>query len=138
MTYLSITFYLFVLAALLLYYILPLKYRWLVLLFGSILFYWQAMGSRGAAAVILITILAAYGAGLLLERTKNKGILAAAVLLLILPWLCGKNGNYVLEVLLHRNPVEWIVPLGVSFYTLQVISYLADVYRGRIEAQALL
>lgn len=135
MTYLSITFYLFVLAALLLYYILPLKYRWLVLLFGSILFYWQATGSRGAVAVILISILAAYGAGLLLERTKNKGILAAAVLLLILPWLCGKNGNYVLEVLLHRNPVEWIVPLGISFYTLQVISYLADVYRGRIEAQ---
>lgn len=135
MTYLSITFYLLVLAAVLLYYILPLKYRWLVLLFGSVLFYWRAMGSLAGMAVISVTILAAYGAGLLLERKKNKGILAAAVLLLILPWLCVKNGNYMLEVLLHRNPVEWIVPLGVSFYTLQVISYLADVYRGRIEAQ---
>lgn len=135
MTYLSITFYLFVAAAVLLYYILPLKYRWLVLLFGSLFFYWRAMGSGAGLAVILVTVMAAYGAGLLLERWKNKVILTGAVLLMVLPWLCVKNGNYILEILLHRNAVNWIVPVGISFYTLQVISYLADIYRGRIAAQ---
>lgn len=135
MTYLSITFYLFVVAAALLYYILPLQYRWLVLLLGSVIFYWRAMGNAAGLAVILVTVMAAYGAGLLLERRKNKAILAGAVLLMALPWLCVKNGNYILEILLHRSAVDWIVPVGISFYTLQVISYLADIYRGRIAAQ---
>ncbi len=135
MTYLSITFYLFVAAAALFYYILPLKYRWLVLLFGSLFFYWRAMGSGAGLTVILVTVMTAYGAGLLLERRKNKVILTGAVLLMVLPWLCVKNGNYILEILLHRNAVNWIVPMGISFYTLQVISYLADIYRGRINAQ---
>lgn len=135
MTYISITFYLFVLAALLLYYILPLKSRWLVLLGGSIFFYWQITGTGAAMVIVFVTIMIAYGAGLLLERAKNKGILAVAVLLMILPWFCIKNGNYVLEILLHKNAVEWIVPVGISFYTLQMISYLADVYMGRITAQ---
>lgn len=135
MTYISITFYLFVLAALLLYYILPLQYRWLVLLGGSLFFYWRVMGTWTAMAILLLTVMAAYGAGLLLERQRNKALLAVSVLLMILPWFCVKNGNYVLEILLHRNPVEWVVPVGISFYTLQVISYLADIYRGRITAQ---
>ncbi len=135
MTYISITFYLFVLAALLLYYILPLKSRWLVLLAGSIFFYWQIMGTGTALAVVFVTIMAAYGAGLLLQARRKKGILAGAVLLIILPWFCIKNGNYILEILLHRNAVEWVVPIGISFYTLQVISYLADIYMGRIAAQ---
>lgn len=135
MTYISITFYLFVLAALLLYYILPLKSRWLVLLGGSVFFYWQITGTGVAMGIVFVTIMIAYGAGLLLERAKNKGILAVAVLLMILPWFCIKNGNYVLEILLHKNAVEWIVPVGISFYTLQMISYMADVYMGRITAQ---
>lgn len=135
MTYISITFYMFVLAALLLYYILPLQYRWLVLLGGSLFFYWRVMGTWMAMAIILLTVLAAYGAGLLLERQRKKGILAAAILLMILPWFFVKNGNYVLEILLHKNPVDWVVPVGISFYTLQMISYLADVYMGRITAQ---
>lgn len=133
MTYISITFYIFVLVALLFYYILPLNYRWLVLLGGSLFFYWQI--AQTGMAVILVTVMIAYGAGLLLQRTRNRGILAGAVLLAILPWFCIKNGNYVLEILLHRSAVEWIVPVGISFYTLQVISYLADVYMGRIAAQ---
>lgn len=135
MTYISITFYLFVLAALLLYYILPLKSRWLVLLGGSVFFYWQITGTGVAMGIVFVTIMIAYGAGLLLERAKNKGILAVAVLLMILPWFCIKNGNYVLEIPLHKNAVEWIVPVGISFYTLQMISYVADVYMGRITAQ---
>lgn len=135
MTYLSITFYLFVTAAVLFYYILPLKCRWLVLLFGSVFFYWRAMGSWAGLLIILATAMVSYGAGLLLERRKNRGILAGAVLLMALPWFCVKNGNYVLEILLHKSAVNWIVPVGISFYTLQVISYLADICRGRITAQ---
>lgn len=135
MTYMSFPFYLFVLTAFLLYYCMPLKSRWLILLAGSIFFYWQAYGSGAGMAVFLVTILIAYAAGLLLQKVQRKSILAGTVLLILLPWCCCKNGNYILEILLHRDAVNWIIPLGISFYTLQIISYLADIYRGRIEAQ---
>ena len=85
MTYMSFWFYVFVLIAALLYYIIPLQRRWLVLLAGSLFFYWQAMGTPMGMAVILITIAAAYGAGLLLHRVKRKSVLVAAVCLVILP-----------------------------------------------------
>lgn len=135
MTYMSIEFYLFVLAALLMYYVIPLKGRWIVLLCGSIFFYWQALETGAGMLVILITTAIAYGAGLLLERWRKQIILVCAVLLVILPWFFIKNGNYVLQILLHRSAVDWIVPVGISFYTLQIISYLADIYMGRIKAQ---
>lgn len=122
-------------AALLLYYVLPLQCRWFVLLAGSIFFYWHALGTGIGIWIILGTIAIAYGAGLLLERVQKRILFAAAIMLTALPWLLIKNGNYVLEILLHKNPIEWIVPLGISFYTLQIISYLADIYTGRIEAQ---
>lgn len=135
MTYMSFLFYVFVLAAVVVYYIIPLKGRWIVLLGASIFFYWQALETGAGMAVILLTIAIAYGAGLLLQQVRKRSILAGAVLLLVIPWLCMKNGNYVLEILLHRDAVAWIVPLGISFYTLQMISYLADVYQGKTEAQ---
>lgn len=135
MTYMSFWFYVFVLIAVLLYYIVPMRGRWIVLLTGSVFFYWQAVGTKAGMAVILATVAVAYGAGLLLQKIKKRSILAIAVLLMILPWFCIKNGNYVLEILLHRDAVSWIVPLGISFYTLQIISYLADIYMGKIEAQ---
>ncbi|MCM1153753.1 MAG: hypothetical protein NC392_00190 [Roseburia sp.] len=135
MTYISIKFYLFVLILLMVYYIIPLKIRWIVLFGGSICFYWAALGTKAGLAVILATIALAYGAGLLLEKKRKKILLACALVLIILPWILIKNGNYALEVLLHRDAVAWIVPVGISFYTLQLISYLVDIYRGRIKAQ---
>lgn len=135
MTYLSIQFYIFVLATLLLYYVLPLRCRWLVLLAGSILFYWWASGTGTEIWIILGTIVIAYGTGFLLEKVQKRILLVAAIVLTVLPWLLIKNGNYFLMILLHKNPIEWIVPLGISFYTLQIISYLADIYMGRIRAQ---
>ena len=135
MTYLSITFYLLVLALLLLYYILPLKGRWIILLAGSVFFYWQALADKRGMCILLGTIAIAYGAGLLLQKLRKRILLACVIVVTILPWLLIKNGNYVLESLLHRNALAWIVPVGISFYTLQIISYLADIYAGRIEAQ---
>lgn len=135
MTYVSFPFYLFVLAAFLLYYSMPLKSRWVILLGGSFFFYWQAFGSGEGMAVLLATVLFAYAAGIILQNTKKKSIFAGTILLVLLPWFLCKNGNYILEILLRRDAVNWIVPLGISFYTLQIISYLADIYMGRIEAQ---
>lgn len=135
MTYVSIEFYIFVLIAVLLYYLIPLKGRWIVLLCGSIFFYWKVLETGTGILIILATILIAYGAGLLLQRKQCKALLIGSVLLVVIPWLCIKNGNYFLQSILHRDAVVWIVPLGISFYTLQIISYLADIYQNKITAQ---
>ena len=135
MTYVSIEFYIFVLIAVLLYYMIPLKGRWIVLLCGSIFFYWKALETGTGILIILTTILIAYGAGLLLQKKRHKVVLIGSVLLVVLPWLCIKNGNYFLQSILHRDAVAWIVPVGISFYTLQIISYLADIYQNKITAQ---
>ena len=51
------------------------------------------------------------------------------------PLVVTKNGDFVLKSLLHRKSYPWIVPVGMSFYTLQMISYLVDIFRGKIKAQ---
>lgn len=138
MTYVSFGFYLFLALLLLVYFIMPLRLRWVVLLAGSAAFYILLSGE--GFPVLLFTLLLSYGAGLLLaflkERTQKpvllqKIVLAVSIFLVMAPWFVIKNGSFLLG---HTN---WglIVPLGISFYTLQIVSYLADVHSGRISAQ---
>lgn len=117
---------------------MPLRLRWVVLLAGSAAFYILLSGE--GFPVLLFTLLLSYGAGLLLaflkERTQKpvllqRIVLAVSIFLVMAPWFVIKNGSFLLG---HTN---WglIVPLGISFYTLQIVSYLADVHSGRISAQ---
>lgn len=139
MTYVSLEFYLFLAFILILYYIIPLRFRWVTLLTGSIAFY--IILSRDGFWLLLTTVLLSYGTGLLIGflRKKNakshrrlqRSILLLSLLLVILPWFLIKNGNF----LLNNSVFQQIVPLGISFYTLQIISYLADVYNGKITVQ---
>lgn len=139
MTYVSLEFYLFLTLILVLYYIIPLHLRWIILLVGSVAFY--TILSRESFWLLLITLLLSYGAGLLIDCTREKNttlnrhiqklILLVSLLAVTIPWLLIKNGTF----LLGNLSFEWIVPLGISFYTLQIISYLADVYHGKIHAQ---
>lgn len=143
MTYTSLGFYLLVLLMLALYYAIPLRFRWTVLLVGSIVFYYLACGE--GCLLLFITALLSYGLALELQSFREKYassrrglqrlLLFLALLPVVLPWLMIKNGNFFLPVLLHRPGFSWIVPLGISFYTLQIVSYLVDVYRGRVDAQ---
>ena len=138
MTYVSFGFYLFLALLLLVYFIMPLRFRWVVLLAGSAAFYILLSGE--GFPVLLFTLLLSYGAGLLLaflkERTQKpvllqRIVLAVSIFLVMAPWFVIKNGSFLLG---HTN---WglIMPLGISFYTLQIVSYLADVHSGRISAQ---
>ncbi len=61
--------------------------------------------------------------------------LAGAIILTALPLIVTKHGNFILGSLLHRPGYPWIVPLGLPFYTMQILSYLADVYKGEIPAE---
>ena len=135
MTYTAFGFYLFLVIVLLIYYTVPLRIRWVILLAASGAFYLIAY--RTGWWIVLLSALLSYGAGLLLQHcTRYRRLLFGfAVILVSLPWFFIKNGDFLLGLVFHRPPVFWIVPLGISFYTLQILAYLADLYQGNIKAE---
>ncbi len=86
-----------------------------------------------------------YGGGILVERSKRKGLFTVALLLSLLPLLVFKYYNFLndnLSALLAAAGLtpglpglNWAMPLGISFFTFQAVGYLADVYLGRIKAE---
>ena len=147
MTYISLEFYIFLVVIVALYYIFPLRFRWVVLFIGSIAFYLVAYAAGWW--IVLITVVVTYGAGLLMDYLKKKYpvsqrrlkkiVLALALFSVIAPWFVIKNGSFAANVigndLSGRGWNNIIVPLGISFYTLQIVSYLTDIYLGKITAQ---
>lgn len=143
MSYTSVSFYFFLPAVLAVYYAVPVSLRWMVLFTGSVAFYFFAY--KTGWWILLASVLFTYAAGMctgyLREKYPSsmhgmkKAVFIFALLLTFLPWFCIKNGNFILGSVLHGPSIRWVVPLGISFYTLQMASYLADVYTGKIHAQ---
>lgn len=136
MTYISMNYYLLVLAVLILYYVLPLNYRWLVLLAGNISFYY--LFYKTGWWIFGLTVAAAFFTGLALTVTSEslkKLTMFLGTLLVFVPWFLIKNSNFFLEISIKKDPISWITPLGISFYTLQLISYIVDVYNGKIKPE---
>lgn len=51
------------------------------------------------------------------------------------PLLGSKCTDFFLGCIVHKQKLPWIIPIGLSFYSLQVIAYLVDIYKGRIDCQ---
>ena len=131
MTFISYQFLLGSAAAVIFYYLLPTGIRWITLLIFSILFYLQG-GPEGLLTVLLTTLIT-YLSALLIGRTdqkkrrKRRVILSCAVLLLAGYLALTKLSGYV-----NISPV---IPVGISYYTFSLISYLADVYWKKEQAE---
>lgn len=122
---------------------LPAKLRWIWLLAASYCFYM----SWNAALVFLIlgTTLVSYLAGLLIARTQKKGVKRFWLVLTLVVCLGTlaffKYINFLLSSVigflnlfsLGLDPITLnvILPVGISFYTFQTLSYVIDVYRGK-------
>ena len=116
------------------------KYKNYLLLMASILFY--AWGEPRYLPIILMTILINYAGALCLERClKYKrtilGITVFANLgfLIYFKYIDFIIGNINTLFTSDFNLVQVALPLGISFYTFQAMSYLIDVYRGIMPAQ---
>lgn len=140
MLFSSITFLFFFLpSVLVLYYALPNRiYRNSVLLFASFLFY--AWGEPKFVFLMLASIIFNYNAGLWLknENEYRKPILAFAIIINLAVLFVFKYLGFSCKIIdfilnsLHLKPIQainLILPIGISFYTFQEISYLVDVYR---------
>ena len=140
MIFSSIPFlYYFLPCALIVYYLAPKKVKNGVLLAFSLLFY--AWGEPRYLAVMLAATLLGYGFGLAMEAFPAKRklllFLSAASSLSFLVYF--KYADFFLENLnalgAHFTLLKLALPVGISFYTFQILSYTIDVYRGDTKAQ---
>ena len=133
MIYINIFFYIFLMLLLIVYYCVPIRYRWYALLVGSIGFYYLFSG--GLRWLFAITVVISWIMGQVIYRYRNKGVLILSVVMVILPLLVTKHGGSFWRLFAGNGTLSLIAPLGISFYTLQIISYLVDIYRQKIEPQ---
>ena len=168
----SIIFLIFCIALVLVFYLVPKRIQWVVLLIASLLFY-SMTGIRNVI-FILITSLTTYGATLRIEalgeqhklwlqenkKTASREEKSAykanikkkkrqwMVLTLVLNFgiMCTfKYVHFALEQVnaligifhgtLINDTLQWIIPLGISFYTFQTMGYLVDVYWEKVPAE---
>lgn len=123
----------------LLYYLLPIKLRNYWLLLASLFFY--AWGEPSYVLLLIISIVLNYAMALRIEELPKetagrKCIFVAAILLNVGSLVIFKYLNFVIKTVNRVFPTAGIpfqkiaLPLGISFFTFQAISYIIDVYRG--------
>ncbi|MCW3123306.1 MAG: poly(beta-D-mannuronate) O-acetylase [Flavipsychrobacter sp.] len=143
----SFAFLVFFPVVTLLYFLLPHKLRWMLLLIASCFFY---MFFKPEYILILAaTIVIDYIAGILLEDQPDKkkrkkflvlSIIANVGVLAIFKYYNFINTNVTGLALLFgmKNPIpylNWLLPIGLSFHTFQAMSYTIEVYRGHQKAE---
>lgn len=141
MLFSSMTFiYVFLPIVILLYLVSKKELRNPILLVASIIFY--AWGEPKYLAIMLLTIIINHFGAIAIENYKNhkKAILILTILSDLSFLFYFKYFNFLTENfnnLLHTNiqPLDVIMPIGISFYTFQALSYIIDVYRGEVKVQ---
>ena len=143
----SMTFAVFLTAVFILYYIVPIKYRWVFLLAASYAF---DMNLHAAYGLLLhFTTVLTYCLALCVEKASGRaqkrrcllgGILPLVAILLIFKLgapVIGKINALIDAGRLTLQPltVRILLPAGVSFYFFQSMGYLIDVYQGKIRAE---
>jgi len=147
MNFNSLHFLIFLLVVLLIYWLLPHRGRWVLLLAASYYFYmsWNPM----LVFLILGTTLVSYGAGIAISRTPKRGWkrfwLVATLIVCLGILVFFKYFDFLVQSVidflnlfslkLDSFALNLILPVGISFYTFQTLSYVIDVYKGKFEAE---
>ena len=139
MLFTSISFlYYFLPVVLILYFVVPKKMKNFVLFIASMLFYFY--GEPKYIFLMLAEILIAYIGAILIAKYKKKSLLITFVgihvgLLAIFKYtdFALENINSIFNV--NIPLLKLALPIGISFYTFQIISYIVDVYRGTVKPQ---
>ncbi len=138
MSYTSLQYFALVIITALVYYLLPRRIRWTALMLGSSVFWLAASGANLLIPIVFLgSIAVSWICGMMLHRAKKgrRLLLFAAIVLSAAPLLISKAGTLFFSVLLRSRPPQWIIPLGLSFYSMQMIAYLADIYKGKVAPQ---
>ncbi len=143
----SFSFIVFLPIVFVLYWALPHKFRWFLVLVASYYFYmsWNAR----YVFLILFTTIISYASARLLENERSKKIkiwiLAGTTILCLGILFFFKYFNFASESVsyffslfaIQMNPItlNLLLPVGISFYTFQALGYVIDVYKGDVSAE---
>lgn len=145
----SLEFLIFFPVVVLVYFLLPLKWRWLWLLGASYYFYmsWNPQYALLIAASTVVT----WASALVMERLGGAGgrekswvlwgcILFNLAILFFFKYYAFAAGNVealgrLFGLELHVPAFDVLLPVGISFYTFQALGYVIDVYRGELKAE---
>ena len=141
MVFSSITFLFYFLPIVLaIYYIVPNKFKNIVLLMASLVFYFY--GEPNYIWLIISSIILTYIFGRLIDQYKKQSkiwlILSIVTIIGLLTYF--KYINFIIENLnlirYHKISFVYIaLPIGISFYVFQMVSYLVDVYKQKAKVQ---
>ncbi len=142
----SSTTFIFIFLTLLLILYFPIKnikYRNIILLIFSLIFY--SWGEPKYIFLMLITVLIAYIFGLLIdkyrfEKRKSKLFLIISVVLILLNLFIFKYLDFSIGIFnsIFKTNIglsKLVLPIGISFYTFQILSYVIDLYWGKVGVQ---
>ena len=128
--------------ALFFFYIAPKKLKNIVLLGLSLVFY--TWGERKMVLLLIVSSLVDYIAGIIIAKSYKKIGLIISIIFNLGILIYFKYSNFILENIFtvssffnkytELNTINVIMPLGISFFTFQTMSYTIDVYRGKVKA----
>lgn len=143
MSLISLSFFIFVAVLACIYYTVPTKFRWCVLLVGNITFYLLVSTPILLVCTILMVCIAYFATRY--EGKRKQWIIRSAITIELLIWIVFQaniffvnNTNNILRLIGSDSiiPVpSWAAPLGISYYALILVGYILDVYWGKILAQ---
>lgn len=156
MGFLSFKFILFIAVTFFMFFVVPKKYQWIVLLLFSYFYYYLC--SHKLIIILFVDTLFVYLSGRCLSYFNNriketgnkeikekllkerKAVLCISITLTLGILIVLKYGNFIIENINYAingnlSLFDFILPIGLSFYTLQAISYLVDVSKGKCKCE---
>lgn len=139
MLFTSISFlYYFLPIVLILYFIMPKKLKNFILLVSSLLFYFY--GEPKYILLMIIEVLIAYIGAILIDKFKSKRIFIITIIIHIATLCIFKYTDFIISNInnIFKSDIPLLniaMPIGISFYTFQILSYVIDVYKGKVKVQ---
>lgn len=139
MLFTSISFiYYFLPIVIAIYFITPKKMRNLILFIASMIFYFY--GEPKYIFLMLAEILIAYIGAILIDKYKKKSLLVITISIHIGLLCVFKYTDFIISNInsvlgANISLLRIVLPIGISFYTFQILSYIIDVYKGKVAVQ---
>lgn len=145
----SFLFLVFFTVLVIVYYLIPHRFHWVLLVAASLYFY--STFNVNYVLLLLVSTSIAYAAGLgigaIQEPNKKKLVLLLGVFTSLVPlfvfkyfdFFSGSLSDFLVTAQVSQDPalpkLNWLIPAGLSFYTFSCLSYLFDVYRGELATE---
>ena len=147
MSFNSLDFLLFLPTVVVLYFLTPYRFRWFVLLFASYYFY-MSWNPKYIFLIVFATVVNFY-CGIKISEAENStkkklfllfGLTATLSQLFFFKYFNFFNDSFravfqFIETPYHIPTLDFLLPVGISFFTFQTLSYTIDVYRGEKEPE---